>query len=221
MAPVSPIREQHAVSNPSGICTSAPPCSKSRILCTCKITSYLHISHALKVTCFHGFARFSGLTPAFSIDPKTGGVPGTESSLSSLRSSDLPAVIPMESRLSTLNQEQHPCFQLIAHFLAIRPKFHLSSFKHLRHSLTSPLPSRISFIFNRMYKSPSRKPRVFKPLCNLRGEEGIQVGAGTDRAHTWQTGPGALLTASGRGKRVWKGAPVTASEQPYGTKASG
>jgi len=172
MAPVSPIREQHAVSNPSGICTSAPPCSKSRILCTCKITSYLHISHALKVTCFHGFARFSGLTPAFSTDPKTGGVPGTERSFPSPRSSDHPAAIPMESRLSTLNQEQHLCFQSIMHFFAIRPGFHLSVFKRLRSHLTPPLPSRISFIFNLIRKSPWLKPSVFKPLCNLGGGGG-------------------------------------------------
>jgi hypothetical protein len=37
-------------------------------------------------------------------------------------------------------------------------------------TLHSPPLSYISFIFNRMCKYPSAKSRVFKPLCNLRGE---------------------------------------------------
>src|SRR5208282_408942 len=52
--------------NPFRFCTCTAARSNSFIFCTYKIASHLHILQVLKTNCFHGFARFSGLTTAFS-----------------------------------------------------------------------------------------------------------------------------------------------------------
>src|SRR5271163_4624316 len=68
-----PIRGPRLSLTTCGMCRSAHDSRNSRSFCTCKITSLLHIPHALKVPQFQRFAQKSRLTPVVCADTRTRG----------------------------------------------------------------------------------------------------------------------------------------------------
>src|SRR5271168_1418937 len=68
-----PIRGPRLSLTTCGMCRSTPSPSKSRSFCTCKITSYLHIPHPLKVPQFQRFAQKQNLTPLACADTQMRG----------------------------------------------------------------------------------------------------------------------------------------------------
>src|SRR5271168_4206522 len=69
-----PIRGPRLSLTTCGMCRSAHDSRNSRSFCACKITSLLHIPHALKVPQFQRFAQKSRLTPVVCADTRTRGV---------------------------------------------------------------------------------------------------------------------------------------------------
>ena len=70
MARVKPISEQRLFPNSFGMCRSRPSFSNSRVFCTWKIASHLHIPQPLKTASLQGLARKWSLTPALCADTK-------------------------------------------------------------------------------------------------------------------------------------------------------